>query len=107
MTSPITILSCNREGEALGSVGARLAAAVGVIAVAVGCEQDSGSRRAVPSYDVFSGRLVQLSADQNGDGRIDQGRISTAIVPCAAKRISMPTAASIGGNTSTRRRRWS
>ena len=56
----------------MGSVSARLAAVVGVIAVAVGCEQDSGSRRAVPSYDVFSGRLVQLSADQNGDGRIDQ-----------------------------------
>ena len=36
------------------------------------CEQDAGSRRAVPSYDDFSGRLVQLSADQNGDGRIDQ-----------------------------------
>ncbi len=54
------------------SVIARLAAVVGVIAVAVGCEQESGSRRAVPSYDVFSGRLVQLSADQNGDGRIDQ-----------------------------------
>jgi hypothetical protein len=45
---------------------------VSVIAAALGCDQASGSRRAVPSYDVFSGRLVQLSADQNGDGRIDQ-----------------------------------
>ena len=35
-------------------------------------EQDAGPRRAVPSYDDFSRRLVQLSADQNGDGRIDQ-----------------------------------
>lgn len=26
----------------------------------------------MPSYDDFSGRLVQLSADQNGDGRLDQ-----------------------------------
>lgn len=26
----------------------------------------------MPGYDVFTGRLVQLSADQNGDGRIDQ-----------------------------------
>jgi hypothetical protein len=26
----------------------------------------------VPSYDDFSGRLVQLIADQNGDGRTDQ-----------------------------------
>lgn len=70
--SPITILTCNREGEALGSVGGRLAAVVGVVVVAAGCEQASGSRRAVPSYDDFSGRLVRLSADQNGDGRIDQ-----------------------------------
>jgi hypothetical protein len=30
------------------------------------------NRRAVPSYDTFSGRLIQLSADQNGDGRLDQ-----------------------------------
>jgi hypothetical protein len=44
---------------------------LGVIAVTVACEQDR-SRRAVPSYDDFSGRLWQLSADQNGDGRIDQ-----------------------------------
>jgi hypothetical protein len=44
---------------------------LGVIAVTVACEQDR-SRRAVPSYDDFSGRLLQLSADQNGDGRIDQ-----------------------------------
>lgn len=56
----------------MSSVSLRLAVVVSVIAVAVGCEQDSGPRRAVPSYDVFSGRLVQLGADQNGDGRIDQ-----------------------------------
>lgn len=68
----ITILSCNREGEAVGSVGARLAAVMGMIVVAVGCDQDPGLRRAVPSYDVFTSRLVQLGADQNGDGRIDQ-----------------------------------
>jgi hypothetical protein len=69
---PITILFCNREGEATGSVGARIAALLGAIAVTVACEQDAGSRRAVPSYDDFSRRLLQLSADQNGDGRIDQ-----------------------------------
>ena len=32
----------------------------------------AGVRRAVPSYDLYSGRMVQLSADQNGDGRLDQ-----------------------------------
>ena len=28
------------------------------------CSGPADSRRAVPSYDVFSGRLVQLTADQ-------------------------------------------
>lgn len=37
-----------------------------------GCEAGPEARRAVPNYDDFSGRLVQLNADQNGDGRIDQ-----------------------------------
>jgi len=55
----------------VASAGTRLAVLLGVIAVTVACEQDR-SRRAVPSYDDFSGRLWQLSADQNGDGRIDQ-----------------------------------
>lgn len=32
----------------------------------------AGSRRTVPSYDIYTSRLVQLSADQDGDGRIDQ-----------------------------------
>src|SRR5687767_5527121 len=36
------------------------------------CVAESDSRRAVPNYDDFSGRLVQLNADQNGDGCIDQ-----------------------------------
>ena len=30
------------------------------------------ARRIVPSYDPFTRRLVQMSADQNGDGRFDQ-----------------------------------
>ncbi len=72
MKELITILFCNREGEAVGSAGTRVAAFLGAIAVTVACEQAAGSRRAVPSYDDFSGRLMQLSADQNGDGRIDQ-----------------------------------
>ena len=54
------------------SVGVRLAAVIGVIGVTVGCGPGSSARRAVPGYDDFSARLVQLSADQNGDGRIDQ-----------------------------------
>lgn len=29
-------------------------------------------RRVVPEYDTFSGKLIVLAADQNGDGRIDQ-----------------------------------
>src|SRR3954467_1452908 len=38
-----------------------------------GCATPTANlRRAVPSYDTFSGRLIQLSADQNGDGRLDQ-----------------------------------
>jgi hypothetical protein len=36
------------------------------------CEQGANARRTVPSYDTYSSRLVQLSADQNGDGRLDQ-----------------------------------
>ena len=54
------------------SISSRLAAVMGVIGLAAGCGQGSGSRRAVPGYDDFTARLVQLSADQNGDGRIDQ-----------------------------------
>lgn len=43
-----------------------LAAAVG------GCEAPTDMNRARPSYDRFTARLIQLSADQNGDGRLDQ-----------------------------------
>lgn len=51
--------------------------AIGLLAVltlaAGGCSPTAVTgRRAVPSYDDFTGRLVQLSADQNGDGRLDQ-----------------------------------
>ena len=46
-----------------------VASFVGLIA---GCATAPAERRAVPSYDDFTGRLIQLSADQNGDGRIDQ-----------------------------------
>lgn len=49
-----------------------MAAIVGVLALTTACEQARGLRRTVPSYDLFTGRLLQLSADQNGDGRFDQ-----------------------------------
>ena len=36
------------------------------------CAAPRDARRAVPSYDTFTGKLVQLGADLNGDGRLDQ-----------------------------------
>ena len=42
------------------------------LTVFAGCAVEPQQRRAVPSYDDFSGRLIQLTADQNGDGRTDQ-----------------------------------
>jgi len=32
----------------------------------------AGARATVPSYDAFTRQLIQLNADQNGDGRLDQ-----------------------------------
>lgn len=46
--------------------------ALGLAAGAAACSGGTDSRRAIPSYDDFTGRLLQLAADQNGDGRIDQ-----------------------------------
>ena len=40
--------------------------------ISVACAPTESTRRAVPDYDTFTGRLVRLSADQNGDGRLDQ-----------------------------------
>jgi len=37
-----------------------------------GCTPSNPARSVVPSYDDYTRRLLQLSADQNGDGRIDQ-----------------------------------
>jgi hypothetical protein len=56
----------------VGAFEAGRAAVVGVLMLTAGCEEADGSRRTVPSYDRFTGRLLQLSADQNGDGRFDQ-----------------------------------
>ena len=41
-------------------------------AASAACVPATATKRAQPSYDDFTGRLVQLSADQNGDGRADQ-----------------------------------
>ena len=42
------------------------------LAFSTSCAGLQEARRVVPSYDLFTGRIVQLAADQNGDGRIDQ-----------------------------------
>lgn len=53
-----------------GSIGLTVVAAT--LVVMTSCAREPGQRRVVPNYDDFTGRLVQLSADQNGDGRTDQ-----------------------------------
>lgn len=45
---------------------------VSLVLVGVGCQRVDDRRAASGSYDSFTRQLVQLSADQNGDGRIDQ-----------------------------------
>ena len=79
--SPRVILmccrSCNRESEALAQRTLRIShvrAAYVALAIVLlsGCAVLDEPRRVVPSYDLFTGLIVQLAADQNGDGRIDQ-----------------------------------
>ena len=65
----VSVSQCNREGEA---VFVRLLAVSAVLGVLGGCADGTRARRIVPSYDPFTSRLVQMSADQNGDGRVDQ-----------------------------------
>jgi hypothetical protein len=43
-----------------------------LIAATAACSEDGAGPRVEASYDVASGRLIQLSADQDGDGRVDQ-----------------------------------
>ena len=50
----------------------RLLAVSAALGVLGGCADGTRARRIVPSYDPFTSRLVQMSADQNGDGRVDQ-----------------------------------
>lgn len=43
-----------------------------LIVLLVGCSTPLPAGRVVPSYDDYSRQLLQLSADQDGDGRFDQ-----------------------------------
>ena len=43
-----------------------------VLVNAAACADPDTTRRVVPNYDPVTRRLIQLNADQNGDGRIDQ-----------------------------------
>jgi hypothetical protein len=42
------------------------------LALLAGCSSSQPARVVVPSYDPYTRKLLQLSADQNGDGQIDQ-----------------------------------
>ena len=54
-------------------VRSRKLMSLALVAGAVSCAAvPAESGRAVPVYDVYSGRLIRLAADQNGDGQIDQ-----------------------------------
>lgn len=44
---------------------------IALIAMGPACAGEP-AKRVTPSYDPFTGHLIQLSADQDGDGRIDQ-----------------------------------
>jgi hypothetical protein len=69
----LRFLSCKRRGGALyDTAGAKLLCGVTWLAVLAACGAAGDPLRTVPSYDTYSRRLVQLSADQNGDGRLDQ-----------------------------------
>ena len=50
-------------------------AGLGLLALVAGCANAPQARRAVPSYDDYTGRLIQLNADQNLAwlGNIDRG----------------------------------
>ena len=52
--------------------GGRALPAFFIAATTVCCAVDEAPKSVSPGYDTFSGRLIQLSADQDGDGRVDQ-----------------------------------
>lgn len=51
---------------------ARLLVAVVLVTAGASCGSGVAETQVVPSYDTFTSRLVQLSADLDGDGRFDQ-----------------------------------
>ena len=51
--------------------GGRRWPAIAIAVAAMSCSQEP-PKKVTPSYDGFTGRLIQLSADQDGDGRVDQ-----------------------------------
>jgi len=66
---------CKRQGEAMNPRHQPVFFAMALLAWAawgVACAPEASARRVVASYDEFTSRLIVLSADQNGDGRIDQ-----------------------------------
>ena len=71
ISHPVTVLYVIDRAKLCMSSQLRELVATGCIALAAACES-AQQRRAVPSYDDFTGRLIQLNADQNSDGRIDQ-----------------------------------
>ena len=71
----ITVLNVTERAKLcfVKVLSAALGGVLSVVGGAVaGCADDTPARRIVPSYDPFTRRLVQMSADQNGDGRFDQ-----------------------------------
>ncbi len=54
------------------SSAARLFVAVIIGIAGAHCSPQRAQSRVVPSYDLFTSRLIQLSADLDGDGRLDQ-----------------------------------
>ena len=71
-SGPITVLFVIDRAKLCLPISLIAAVAAGALVTGLGCVAASESRRTVPSYDEFTGRLVRLMADQDGDGRADQ-----------------------------------
>jgi hypothetical protein len=70
--SPSFGRNCDRRGEALSGWLARIALVLCLGSTGVTACAEPSPRAASGSYDRFTQRLIQLQADQNGDGRTDQ-----------------------------------
>lgn len=53
-------------------LGARVWPVIAIAVGAISCASQESPKAVTPGYDVFTGRLIQLSADQDRDGRVDQ-----------------------------------